>query len=111
MSQHYLPGVKGRVGAEASRTYDGRAEVARARRLANIRDIIDTILLLAVDWLFITWESVHIPLLTRWQSLIVLLVVHALFGVYVLATRIIPAIRARRIASTWERQERERFKK
>jgi hypothetical protein len=43
--------------------------------------------------------------------LLVLMGAHALFGIHILATRILPALRARRVAKTWDENERAKFKK
>lgn len=106
----FLPGVQGRVRPQKATTYDGRDAIARARRLANIRDIADTVILLGVDALFMSWDAARIPLLTRAQSLTLLMVVHAIFAIHIIATRVVPAIRARRVSSTWADRERSRFK-
>lgn len=106
----YLPGVTERVGPSPAATYDGRDAIARARRNANIRDAADTALLLLVDTLFVWWDAARIPALSRSQSLTLLLIVHALFAMHIIASRVVPAIRARRTAATWEQRERKQFK-
>lgn len=103
-----LPGVHGPDGVAASKTYDGRDAVRRARRMANVRDVTDTALLLAVDWIFFKFPSTRVPLLTRDQTLMLLIAVHIAFALFILFSRIIPAWRARHIASTWSESEKKR---
>jgi hypothetical protein len=104
-----LPGVQPRGGARPSPTYDGRKAVVKARRSANLRDVIDSAILIGIDAMFFFWRDAHIPGLSRHDSLWVLFFAHIGIAIWVMAVRVVPAWRARKIASTWEVQERERF--
>jgi hypothetical protein len=87
---------------------DSRRVVARARRIAALRDAAQIVLLAGVDWLFSNWPSTHIPLLSRGDSLVVLGIVNVLIITHVWLTRAVPKWKTRRIASTWCDQERAR---
>lgn len=90
---------------------DSRRVVARARRLAIVRDSAQVVMLAGVDWLFQNWPSTHIPLLTRDDSLVVLGIVNMLTIAHVWASRAWPRWNARRIAATWCVSERKRFER
>jgi hypothetical protein len=106
-----LPGVFGPESVRPRRRCRRTTELVRtARSRANRRDLIDTFLLLAIDWMFIRWPAVHVPALSRDASMRVLLAAHLLFGIYWIATRIGPSWRASRIAATWSRDERTRVR-
>ncbi|MGH9419147.1 MAG: hypothetical protein ACRD3J_04175 [Thermoanaerobaculia bacterium] len=103
-----LPGVSD-AGAPPPVNTDSRAVVARARLRAIVRDVIDLLLLVCVDGLFLRWPLAHVPLLDRHDSLLVLVVLNALLLVYLWLTRSLPRWTARRVATTWSLAERARF--
>jgi hypothetical protein len=89
--------------------FQSRTVVVRARRRALLRDVLDLLLLLAVDVLFVRFPQTHVPLMARHNSLIVLLVLNAALLAYVWFARALPRWRAQRVASTWNADERGRF--
>ena len=103
-----LPGVSD-AGVPPPVVIDSRAVVARARRRAIVRDVIDLLLLVCVDGLFLRWNHAHVPLLDRHDSLLVLLALNAMLIGYVWLVRALPRWTARRVASTWCLAERTRF--
>lgn len=105
--QDLLPGVTA-GGVEPMVVCDSRPVVLRARRMTIMRDGAQLVLLVGVDWLFHSWPSTHIPLLSRNDSLIVLGIVNVLTLAHLWAVRAYPKWRARKIASTWCEPERQR---
>ena len=105
-----LPGVSD-AGVPPPVVIDSRAVVARARRRAIIRDVIDLLLLVCVDGLFLRWNHAHVPFLDRHDSLLVLLGLNTMLVGYVWLARALPRWRARLVANTWCRAERERFER
>jgi hypothetical protein len=103
-----LPGVSD-VGAPPPVIIDSRVVVARARRRAIVRDVIDLSLLVSVDGLFLRWPAAHVPFLDRHDSLLMLLGLNAMLVGYVWLVRAIPRWAARRVATTWGLSERTRF--
>jgi hypothetical protein len=103
-----LPGVTD-AGVSPLVLIDSRAVVARARRRAIVRDVIDLSLLVSVDGLFLRWPLAHVPFLDRYDSLLVLLGLNAMLVVYVWLVRAMPRWAARRVATTWCMAERARF--
>lgn len=103
-----LPGVSD-AGAPPPVVIDSRAVVAKARRRAIVRDVIDLLLLVCVDGLFLRWPHAHVPFLDRHNSLLVLLALNAMLAGYVWLARAIPQWKARRTAGTWCLAERSRF--
>jgi hypothetical protein len=103
-----LPGVSG-AGVPPPVVIDSRAVVARARRRAIVRDVIDLLLLVCVDGLFLRWNHAHVPFLDRHDSLLVLLGLNAMLVGYVWLSRALPRWTARRVATTWCLAERTRF--
>jgi hypothetical protein len=89
--------------------FQSRTVVVRARRRALLRDVLDLLLLLAVDVLFVRFPQTHVPLMARNNSLILLLVLNAALLAYVWFARALPRWRARRVASTWNADERGWF--
>jgi len=71
-----LPGVSD-AGAPPPVIIDSRVVVARARRRAAVRDVIDLLLLVGVDGLFLRWPLAHVPFLDRYDSLMVLVALNA----------------------------------
>jgi hypothetical protein len=103
-----LPGVLD-AGAPPPVIIDSRSVVARARLRAIVRDVIDLLLLVCVDGLFLRWPLAHVPLLDRHDSLMVLVALNALLLGYVWLMRSMPRWTARRVATTWSLAERARF--
>ncbi|HYO77344.1 MAG TPA: hypothetical protein VE010_12845, partial [Thermoanaerobaculia bacterium] len=64
----------------------------------------------AVDYLFVYWPESRLPFLERESSLTVLRVVNFIAVADLWLTRALPKWWARRIAATWSRAEREKFK-
>jgi hypothetical protein len=89
---------------------DARSAVKRARRLAMLRDALQIGLLLAVDYLFIRWPEARVPFLERENSLAFMRGINVVILGDIWLTRSMPKWTARRIASTWSRRERERFR-
>jgi hypothetical protein len=81
----------------------------KARRRALWRDAVQVALLLAVDALFIRWPESRLPFTSRAQSLTLLAVMNAAIGVHVWLVRTLPRWRARLVAATWSRSERDKF--
>jgi hypothetical protein len=104
-----LPGVRDAETPPAV-IIDSREVVARARRRAAVRDVLDLVLLLCVDGLFLGWPRTHVPLLDRADSLLVLFLLNAAMVGFLWLTRAMPRWRARRVASTWCVAERRRVR-
>jgi hypothetical protein len=103
-----LPGVSD-AGIPPPVVTDSRVVVARARRRAIIRDIVDFLLLVCVDGLFLRWPHAHVPLLDRYDSLLIVAGLNAALVTYLWLVRAMPRWRARRVATTWSFAERARF--
>ncbi len=103
-----LPGVSD-VGVPPPVIIDSRAVLTRARRRAIVRDVIDLLLVVSVDGLFLRWPSAHVPFLDRHDSLLVLISLNAMLLGYVWLSRALPRWTARRVATTWGISERARF--
>jgi hypothetical protein len=103
-----LPGVSD-AGAPPPVVIDSRRVVAGARRRAIVRDVVDLLLLVCVDGLFLRWPLAHVPFLDRHDSLLVLLGLNAMLLGYVWLARAVPRWTARRVATTWCLAERARF--
>ena len=103
-----LPGVRD-AGTPPAVVIDSRVVVARARRRAAFRDVLDLVLLLCVDGLFLGWPRAHVPMLGRNDSLLLLLVLNATTIAFLWLARAIPRWRARRVAATWCAAERSRM--
>jgi hypothetical protein len=103
-----LPGVSD-AGVPPPVVTDSRVVVARARRRAIIRDIVDFLLLVCVDGLFLRWPHAHVPLLDRHDSLMIVIGLNAALVTYLWIVRAMPRWTARRVATTWSVAERTRF--
>lgn len=86
-----------------------RVEILRARRRAILRDVLSITLIVAVDLLFIRWPDAHVPILGRDGSVALLRMLNMAFVAHLWLARALPRWTARRIASTWCRQEQRRF--
>lgn len=104
-----LPGVQPDEGPKPS-DVDARAVIEKARRSANRADLFDLFSLFAVDTVFFGWQSSHVPMLDRDQSLWLLAAVHVVVCAHVILRRKLPEWRARRIASTWDKAEQKRLR-
>lgn len=105
-----LPGVRGQELQNFNATRNFASEIARARVQANRRDLVDVLLLLLVDLLFVSWEQATVPFLSRDVTVSLLLLLHVGIALSVFRTRILPSFTARRIASTWSSVERQRIR-
>ena len=103
-----LPGVRD-AGTPPAVIIDSRAVVAKARRRAAVRDVLDLVLLLCVDGLFLGWPRAHVPLFGRHDSLLLLLALNATMIAFVWLARALPRWRARRVAATWSAAEQTRY--
>jgi hypothetical protein len=109
-TRELLPGVT-TVSCPPAVVCDARREIKRARRRAMVRDGLQLVLLAGVDYLFMHWPESRLPFLNRAESLVALRGINLLIVADVWITRALPKWSARRIASTWCRSERERFRK
>jgi hypothetical protein len=89
---------------------DSRVVIARARRRATVRDVLDLVLLLCVDGLFLGWPRAHVPMFGRHDSLIALAMLNTAMIAFLWLGRAMPRWRARRVASTWCATERSRVR-
>jgi hypothetical protein len=103
-----LPGVTATECPPAV-VFDSRGAIRKARRRAIARDVLDVVLLLGVDYLFLKWPETHVPLMGRENSLLFLAAANAIFIGYVWLSRAVPKWSARRVAATWCLAERARF--
>jgi hypothetical protein len=103
-----LPGVSD-AGVPPPVVIDSRVVVARARRRAIVRDIVDFLLLVCVDGLFLRWPHAHVPFLDRGDSTMVVVGLNVMLIGYLWLARSIPRWTARRVATTWSLAERTRF--
>lgn len=104
-----LPGVRD-AGTPPAVVIDSRAVISRARRRAAVRDVLDLVLLLCVDGLFLAWPRTHVPMLDRADSMLALFVLNAAMVAFLWLTRAMPRWRARRVAATWCAAERTRVR-
>lgn len=104
-----LPGVRPNEGPKPSEV-DARAVIENARRSANRGDLFDLFSLFAVDLVFFGWQSSHVPMLDRDQSLWLVAAIHVVVCAHVILRRKLPEWRARRIASTWDKAEQLRLR-
>ena len=104
-----LPGVAAPDASPPVAVCNPRDAVERARRRRKFRDLIDGLVLLSLDYLFVSWPDAHVPFLTRSQSMTLLVAMHAIVIGYWILSRELPPWRARRIASTWTQAERVRL--
>lgn len=95
-----LPGVSDARTPPAI-VFQSRTVIARARRRAAIRDVLDLLLLVCVDGLFLRWPHAHVPGLDRADSLLLLAAVNAMLIGYIWLARAMPRWSARRVAATW----------
>jgi hypothetical protein len=89
--------------------FDSRNAIRRARRRRVVHDVLDVVLLAAVDALFVRWPSTHVPFFDRGDSLLLLGALNVAVIGYLWLARVLPAWSARRVAATWSVAERTRF--
>ena len=89
---------------------DAHKAIREARRKAWIRDGAQVSLLVAVDFLFVRWPESRMPFLDRGASLAFLRGVNLAMVSHFWMVRTLPKWWAKRIASTWCRSEREKFR-
>jgi hypothetical protein len=89
---------------------DPRPAIRRARRRALFRDVLQLLLVAGVDALLVRWPAAHVPMLTRHDSIALVVAVNVIMIGYVWLTRAFPKWSARRIASTWAPAERARLR-
>ena len=104
-----LPGIS-QQGCPPVVHCDPRPAITRARRRALFRDILQLLLVAAVDYLLIRWPAAHVPMLSRFDSVALVAMVNVVMIGYVWLTRAFPKWSARRIASTWCPAERARLR-
>lgn len=103
-----LPGVT-TTGSARDVLVESRRVIASARRRAVFRDVFDLFLLGCVDALFLRWPYAHLPLLDRSVTMLVLASANVLMLIWMWSARSLPRWRARRVAATWNRSERDQW--
>ncbi|MDX1583775.1 MAG: hypothetical protein R3338_09270 [Thermoanaerobaculia bacterium] len=103
------PGALGPEACAPSVVVDAKQIIRKARDRANLSDAFDFSILFTINLMASTWESAHIPFLSRDASIAILLLVNVLYVVDWFAGRFLPPLKARFIASTWSREERGRL--
>ena len=109
-TRELLPGVTD-ASCPPAVVCDAHAALRRARRRAFARDAITVALVVAVDALFLRWPDSRLPFANRTHSLTILQATNALLFAQLWLMRAIPRLWARRIAATWSRSEREKFRR
>lgn len=107
-SRPLLPGVKQQSVPPTPVARNLASVVHQARYKRLVRDVVDVLLLLLVDVLFLSWPDSHIPFLSRQVSGNLLVLAHLALMTHWLITRALPRYRARQIAATWSPRERMR---
>lgn len=105
-----IPGAGGPETAPRNVRVDANKVIRSARLRADLSDLLDLSILLGINLMFMLWETAHVPFLSRDASMAILLSANALYVADWLATRYVPQWRARRVASTWSRDERTRVR-
>lgn len=105
-----LPGAGGRETAPPLIRTNAAETIRRARFRADLGDLMDLGILIAVNILFIRWEATHVPFMSRDLSMLLLMIANAGYVVSWAITRVVPLVNARRISSTWSRNERQRVR-
>jgi len=103
-----LPGVNDARTPPAV-VFQSRKVMAKARRRAFARDVLDLLLLACVDGLFLRWPLAHVPGLDRGDSLLLLASINAMLVGYIWMARALPRWTARRVAATWCGAEQSRM--
>jgi len=103
-----LPGVSDARTPPAV-VFQSRKVIAKARRRAAARDVLDLLLLFCVDGLFLRWPMAHVPGLDRADSLLLLAAINVMLIGYIWVVRALPRWTARRVAATWCVAEQSRM--
>lgn len=103
-----LPGVNDARTPPAV-VFQSRTVIAKARRRAAVRDVLDLLLLVCVDGLFLRWPLAHVPGLDRAESLLLLAAINSMLIAYIWVARALPRWTARRVAATWCVAEQSRM--
>jgi hypothetical protein len=106
--QELLPGVSDAECPPVA-VIDSRIAVHRARRKAALHDLLQLVLIGAVDYLVLAHPAAHIPMFDRHDSMAILGAVNGAMVGWLWLARVLPYWKARRIAATWSRAERSRF--
>lgn len=104
-----LPGTARSLERDRS-AVDTASEIRRARLRQDVSDLSDLALLIGVNLLFLFWESAQIPFLGRDLSMMLLLGLNAFYVGSWIVARVVPLLRARRIATSWSESERARLR-
>jgi hypothetical protein len=107
-TRELLPGVT-TAACPPNVVCDASLAIRKARRRTLMREGIQIVLLLAVDYLFVYWPDSRLPFADRALSLAVLRALNAIVIADLWLSRALPRWTARRISSTWCRSEQERF--
>ena|ERR1700720_3039901 len=108
--QKLLPGIES-TECPPSVVCDSRVSIRRARFRAMARDVLQIVLLLSVNYLFIRWPSTHLPFTDRHTSVLLVGAANGLSLGWLWLSRAMPRWSARRIAATWSASERRRFER
>ena len=103
-----LPGVAD-APVPPTVVFQSRRVIVRARRRAAFRDVIDLLILVSVDALFLQWPRAHVPALDREQSLMLLAAANVAMVSVIWVARTLPRWKARRVSATWCPAERTRL--
>lgn len=104
-----LPGVEGPTPPRVTAGDLGR-DVYTARRHAALEELLDLAVLIVVNLVFLLWNRSQLPFLGRDVTLVILVAANAFAVAGYLRARVVPRVRARRVAATWSAQERDRFR-
>lgn len=104
-----LPGTEADFRPTRSE-FDAARAISSARLRQDARDLVDLLLLIGVNLMFLVWESAQIPLLGRDATMALLLLTNAFFVGSWFVSRVVPLVRARRISSSWSSEERARVR-
>jgi hypothetical protein len=103
-----LPGVT-TAACPPAVVCDAKGAIRSARRRAIAKDVGQISLLLAVDYLFMRWPESRVPFMDRGHSLRLIEAANAVIAGHLWWTRVLmPRWAAKRIASTWSREEQAR---
>ncbi|MGH9457947.1 MAG: hypothetical protein ACRD2J_09950 [Thermoanaerobaculia bacterium] len=105
-----LPGVEGPPSRRNTTAGELERSLLTSRRRAAVDDLVDSSMLILINLMFLLWPSAEVPLLDRDGTLALLLLVDAAAIAGWFRTRVLPVLRARRIAGTWSEAERARFR-
>ena len=101
-----LPGVSPRKSPPDVRC-DARETIRAARMKAALQELMQVAFLLLIDAMFVYWPESRVPFLDRGETLTLLRIANIVILADLLLTRLMPQIRARRVATTWSDAERK----